>query len=112
MTETNNQSLFTRIRKNSLAFISAIIIGLAAVLALFAYYIAPDSSPNANNQFLELSKIKPGTEITFLRFPKNTTKPKHDFFKRLLYGRTSTFSEIPIHSFQVSQTQNILYALV
>ena len=74
MTETDSQSLFTRIRKNSLALVSAIFIGFAVLLAIFAYYIAPDSSPNANNQFLELSKMNPGTEVMFLKIPKTFYK--------------------------------------
>lgn len=103
MTETINQSLFYKIRKNSLAFVSSIIIGLAVLLAIFAYYIAPDSSPNANNQFLELSKIKPGTEISFLRLPKTATKSESSFFKRLLYGKVYAFSETPILSYHITQ---------
>lgn len=103
MMGTNNQSLFYKIRKNSLALVSSIIIGITVLLAIFAYYIAPDSSPNANNQFLELSKIKPRTEITFLKIPKNTTELKQNFLKRLLYGKTSSFSEIPIQSYQLMQ---------
>ena len=103
MTELNDQSLFYKIRKNSLAFASSIIIGLAALLALFAYYIAPDSSPNANNQFLELSKIKPGTEITFLRLPKNTRE--QGLLNRLLYGKTLAFSETPIRSYSIIDKQ-------
>lgn len=103
MMGTNNQSLFYKIRKNSLALVSSIIIGITVLLAIFAYYIAPDSSPNANNQFLELSKIKPRIEITFLKIPKNTTELKQNFLKRLLYGKTSSFSEIPIQSYQLMQ---------
>jgi peptide/nickel transport system permease protein len=107
MSKTNKQSLFYKIRTNSLAFTSAIIIGLAVLFAMFAYYIAPDSSPNANNQFLELSKMKPGTEITFLRLPKNTTE-ENGFFKRLLFGKTSVFSEIPILSYRIVKDQLVV----
>ncbi|MCD6178279.1 MAG: ABC transporter permease [Bacteroidales bacterium] len=103
MTETNNQSFFYKIRNNSLAFVSSIIIGLAVLLAFFAYYIAPDSSPNANNQFLELSKLKPGTEITFIQLPKNTKISEQFFFNHLLFGKTYNFSEIPIQSYHISQ---------
>lgn len=108
MSKTNKQSLFYKIRTNSLAFTSAIIIGFAVLLAIFAYYIAPDSSPNANNQFLELSKMKPGTEITFLRLPKNTTEKENGFFKRLFFGRTSVFSEIPVLSYRIVKDQLVV----
>jgi peptide/nickel transport system permease protein len=108
MIETNNQSLFYKVRKNSLAFVSSIIIGLAVLLAFFAYFIVPDSSPNANNQFLELSKMKPGTEISFLRLPKTAKESESSFFKRLLYGEISAFSEIPISSYHCSQKELIV----
>jgi len=108
MTELDTISLFSRIRKNTLAIISAVIIGLAALLAVFTYYIAPDSSPNANNQFLELSKMKPGTQIEFLRIPEEFTpthKPTNSFFKRLLFGKSSEFSEIPIQWYKITDKQ-------
>lgn len=102
---TETHSIFSRIRNNSLAFVSSIFIGIAVLLAIFAYYIAPDSSPNANNQFLELGKMKPGSEVLFLKIQKNTIDSKSDIFKRLLYGQSSDYSEIPIKSFHVVQNQ-------
>lgn len=103
MTTTDNQSISSRIRHNSLAFVSSILIGFVVLLAIFAYYIAPDSTPNANNQFLELSKLKPGTEITFLRIAKKAGTKETSFLKRLSSGRISDFTEIPIQYYEFHQ---------
>jgi peptide/nickel transport system permease protein len=85
-----------------LAFISFLLILLAAFLALFAYLIAPDATPNANNQFLELSKLKPGARILFLQLPEKKEISPTSFFHRLLYGQEKKYGELPIQSYKFS----------
>jgi len=103
MTETENQSIFSRIQKNSMALYSVIFIALTTIIAIFAYFIAPDSSPNANQQYLELSKLKPGTQIEFLRIKKETNNTKVGFGRRLLFGKSPAFSEIPIQFYEFQE---------
>ena len=51
-------------------FFALIIITLTIFIAVFAYYLAPDSSPYANEMHLELSLLEPQTEVTFIKLRK------------------------------------------
>ena len=44
-----------RFRKNKLGMAASFFIIIFALLAIFAYFIIPDPTPNANRQLLELS---------------------------------------------------------
>ncbi len=105
MNKTHSQSLFSHARKHTLAFVSSLFILGAVLIAVFAYFIVPDASPNANNQFLELAKMKPGTEISFLKLLKDNKEAKTSFFKHLLYGKAPNYSELPILAYQIQKNQ-------
>ncbi|MBN2237915.1 MAG: ABC transporter permease [Bacteroidales bacterium] len=100
MSVSKSNSLFHRIQKNNLAFYSSLFISIILFIAIFAYYLIPDSSPNANNQHLELSKLKPGTEISFIRLHKTENANASSLFKKLLYGSIPLYKEIPFQSIQ------------
>ena len=66
-----------RLKKNKGAVFGLLVIFLAVITAIFAYFIAPDSSPFANRIILEIGGKKPGYTKTFLLLPKekkNRTK--------------------------------------
>jgi len=63
-----------------------VVIGLSAIMAIFAYFIAPDSSPYANRIILEIGGEKPGYKQTFLKV-KNTRA-----------ARTTSFFSIQLSS--------------
>ena len=47
-----------------------IVITLAILVAVFAYFIAPDNSPNANRIILEIGGSKPGYTQSFIKGKK------------------------------------------
>ena len=51
-----------RLKKNKLAMFGLVVIALCMILAVLGYLITPDSTPDANDQILELSKKPPGFE--------------------------------------------------
>ena len=55
-----------RFRSNKLGMVSCGFVLLWALMALFAYLIIPDKTPNANRQILEISTKKPGFEVDML----------------------------------------------
>lgn len=65
-----NISIATKLRKNKPAMVSLWIIILTCLLAVFAYPLAPDGTPNANNMTLELSARPMGYRQQFLLLPK------------------------------------------
>jgi len=49
-----------RLRKNKGAVFGMIIIIIAIIVAITAYFLAPDNSPDANRMIVEIGGRKPG----------------------------------------------------
>jgi ABC-type dipeptide/oligopeptide/nickel transport system permease subunit len=77
-----------------------VIIILAAGVAIFAYYLSPDSSPNANRIILEIGGEKPGYRQGFIKIKKDTEIPATEFFKRLLSGKEDYYHYLPVTAYR------------
>ncbi|MGB1318230.1 MAG: ABC transporter permease, partial [Flavobacteriales bacterium] len=86
-----------KFRKDVAAVFGLTVIFLAVILAILGPIIAPDGSPNANRQIIELAAKKPGSTFTFLKIPRETTE-EVGFFDRMMNGKPEIFSWVPIHS--------------
>ena len=87
-----------KVKKNIPGLFGTFIILCSIACAVFAYFIAPDKSPFANEMHLELGTLRPGTEVSFLRVPKlNTTNTS--FLDQLLGGKVSNYKAIPVSSY-------------
>ena len=81
------------------------IMLLVTFVAVFAYYIAPDSSPFANEMHLELSTLYPGTEVVFIKEKVvEQQKQSNGFINRLIYGKNQAYVFLPVHSFKVEDS--------
>jgi peptide/nickel transport system permease protein len=89
-----------RLRKNKGAVVGLIIITAALLMAIFAYFIAPDPSPFANRIILEIRKQKPGFEMRFLRIKKDKQVSSPGFFSRLVSGKEDAWYFIPITRYE------------
>jgi len=89
-----------RLKKNKGAIFGLFIIAIAVLVAVFAYFIAPDPSPHANRIILEIGGEKPGYSKTFALLPKAIQTPTPGFFKRLINGRPDNNEYIPINHFR------------
>ena len=98
-----------RFRSNKLGMVSLGFVILWAVLALFAYVVIPDKTPNANRQILEISTKKPGFEVDMLMFPKETPPQKTSFFEFLFNGRPDDCIYLPFDSIQVRKDITTVY---
>ena len=98
-----------RFRSNKLGMISCGFVILWALLALFAYLIIPDKTPNANRQILEISTKKPGFEVDMLMVPKENPNPKTPFLKFLFNGRPDDCIYVPFDSIQINNETTIVY---
>lgn len=93
------QAAWKRLKKNRGAIFGLIIIGIAIVTALFAYFIAPDPSPYSNRIILETGVNKPGFEFDFIKIKKGRTIVPAGFFHRLVSGKEDEYDFIPIMSY-------------
>ena len=98
-----------RFRSNKIGMISCSFVLLWALLALFAYLIIPDKTPNANRQILENCTKKPGFEVDMLMVPKETPPAKTPFFQFLFNGRPDDCIYLPFDSLHVDAAKTTVY---
>jgi ABC-type dipeptide/oligopeptide/nickel transport system permease subunit len=98
MDKTNNfqQAAWKRLRKNKGGIFGLFMIGLAIVVAIFAYFIAPDPSPYANRIILEVGGQKPGFKQGFLKIKKQKPVETPNFFQRLVSGKEDPYYYLPV----------------
>lgn len=87
-----------RLKKNKGAVFGLIIIAIAVLIAIFAYFIAPDPSPFANRIILEIGGGKPGFKQSFIKVKKDKDVAPTGFFKQLTSGKEDVFYYIPVVS--------------
>lgn len=89
-----------------------IMIGLAVLIALTAYLIAPDPTPNANRIIVEIAARKPGFTMSFLLLPKDIRKERPSFLSRIFFGREDDYNYIPINSFEQRSDSLVIYRFI
>ena len=102
------QAAWRRLRKNKGAMFGLIIILIAVLVAIFAYYIAPDHSPNANRIILEIGGEKPGFSKTFVLIPKVAPPDYTNFFQRLILGSKDRDDYIPVNGYKLLGRDSII----
>lgn len=101
-----------RLLRNKGTLFGLIVISLSLVVAITAYYITPDPSPNANRIIVEIGGRRPGFHQVFLLLPKERPAPGVSFFSRLFNGREDAFDYIPINSYAVQGDSLIVQKFV
>ena len=76
-----------------------VIIFLAVITGVFAYFIGTDSSPNADRQLVEIQARKPGYSQMLLKVEKRKDIGHTSFFERLLFGAEDKYLYVPINSY-------------
>ena len=92
-----------KLRRNKGAVFGLCIIVLALLLAVFAYVVAPDSTPDANRIIVEIAAKKPGYQQQFIKLDK-AQQTTSSFFNEFLFGKEDRYQYIPITSYK--QTGN------
>jgi len=96
-----NRHIAKRLLRNKGAFFGLLVIGAAVIVAVVAYLIAPDPSPDANRIIVEIGGRKPGFRQLFLLVRKQQQPAAVSFFHRLLDGREDQYDYLPINSYSV-----------
>lgn len=98
--------MFKKLLHNKAAAGGLIIIVISIFLAAFAYWIAPDSSPNANRMILEISGMKPGFTMKFLKIPKSPDLGGAHLgsaIERTISGLPDQHTYIPITNYTINK---------
>jgi ABC-type dipeptide/oligopeptide/nickel transport system permease subunit len=102
--------IWRRLLKNKIAVIGMIVIAICFFIAVFAYFISPDSSPNANRMIVEIGGQKPGFTHQFYKIPKEVIT-ETSFLNRLINGKKDNFEYIPVGE-EYSSFANKSYPIV
>ena len=87
--------IWRRLKKNRPAFAGLIIILLSCIVSIFGYVIAPDNTPYADLQTIEIQAKNPGYSQLFLKIPdSNNHQP--GFLYRIFSGTPAQFRYLPI----------------
>lgn len=103
-----NQRAFRRLLKNRPAVAGAFVIMFAVFIALFAPLLAPDHTPNADEQIAEINTAPPGFEATFLRLPKDHAPPQSSLFMSIWRGRENPYKLQPITAYRIENDHLII----
>ena len=91
-----------KLRRDPMAMCAVAVIALFAMMALLGYTITPDHTPHCNQQYLELSALKPGSKATFVCVYEDSTasRARHSkgFFARMMAGEPLPYRAIPAYS--------------
>lgn len=89
-----------KFKKNTWGVLSFSFLVLAALIAIFAYSLAPDNSQNANQMHLSIHSKSPGFKVNILTIP-SFEKPQNPI-SVFFFGRNTRASEIPISSYSIN----------
>lgn len=84
---------------------------LSILIAISAYWIAPDPTPNANRMILEVSGQSPGFSMPFLKLRKEDVR-QVNVWERTLNGKPDIYTYIPITGYTETQDSIIIQKFV
>lgn len=88
-----------KFKANPVGMIAFAFVAFISFVALFAYWIVPDSTPDANRQILEISTQRPGFSCAFLLVPKQNNSARCNVFQKTLTGVDDEVTYYPIMTY-------------
>ena len=98
-----SQQTWNRLKKNKGAIFGLLIIFIAVLVSIFGYVIAPDASPNADLQTVEIQAKKPGYNQLFLKIPDFKNSSIENWFTILLKGQQNNYRFLPITKYSINK---------
>jgi len=93
---TPAQRTWKSFKRNKFAVAGMVFIILSVVIAVLGYLIMPDSTPLANNQTIQLSIKKPGSEFMMLHLKKTEHIDTVNVLSKMFFGQPAFYRDIPI----------------
>jgi ABC-type dipeptide/oligopeptide/nickel transport system permease subunit len=103
------QAAWRRLKKNMGAMIGLAVIVFTILVAILAYWVSPDRSPYANRMIVEISGLKPGTEMQFLKVKKEKKVEETGILEKTIHGNPDQFDFLPISGHQVKTDSLVFY---
>ncbi len=99
VTQSNKHRFYRQLTRNKGALLGMILIMLSSLLAIFAYLLSADTTPNANRMIPEIGSKKPGFVVQLLRVKNERMIPHKTLFAVMLGGKDDQFDYVPITSY-------------
>lgn len=96
-------TLVSKFVQNKLSVVGFLIICITLLIAVLAYVISPDNSPDANNQHLELANLYPFSKVKVAHIIKNEKVIEPSEFESLLMGNNKKYVEIPYSKYKINK---------
>lgn len=94
-----SKTFLKRLFGNKGAMFGLIIIFLSFIVAVFAYFIAPDHTPDANMMIVEVGGQKPGFAMHFLKI-KNEPAERNFILSQLWRGKEEAYALLPVTDYK------------
>ena len=104
--------MWKRLRTNTGALFGLLVILIAVLVSLLGYMIAPDNSPNADLQTVEIQAKKPGYTQQFLIIPGPDHNSDQNWFTILLQGKKNNNRYIPIKGYRINSDSLLILSLI
>jgi len=99
MQDIEQDNIFRKLLRRPSSAVALVIILLTCVIAVFAYQLAPDSTPYANRMIVELGARPPGFTKMLLYVPKSIRREEDGRLKRFFSGTRSGYMAVPFNSY-------------
>lgn len=104
-----NQKAMRRLLRNKPALFGLVVIAISILVAILGYVIAPDATPNANDQMATVALKNPGFKVKMLKIRKNRDIEQPNWFSKLLFGAPSEFDFVPINNLSFQAPPSVSY---
>lgn len=94
--------------KNFWSVCSLAIIIFCGIIALFAYFLAPDNSENANQMHVSIHSKPPGFTASILKVPTKINRSQ-SVLNKLMFGDKNSYSEYPFNKLEFTATHVLAY---
>lgn len=98
---SNSYTIWRKLRRNKAAAAGLFIICFAVLISFFGYLIAPDNSPAADLQTVEIQSKPAGYTQLFLKLSAANIPPVN-WLEKILFGTPSTHSYLPIKDYRIA----------
>ncbi len=102
MQNSNNKTgIGKKLWRNKTAAAGLVIIIFAVLVCIFGYVIAPDNTPDADLQTVEIQSKAPGFSQLFLKIPLQK-QPVRIWIENVLFGKPASYQYLPIKDYRFS----------
>ncbi len=89
-----------RFKRNKPALFGMGWIIFTVIIAILGYKIAPDGTPDCDNQMIRIKLQPPGFSTDIIQIEKGLDIPHKNFFSQMFSGQETPYKWIPIESYE------------